>query len=115
MKDISSVSNLFLVSGIKGCVSQIYTYVFTSISILLNKIPLMIFQSLQSYLRSSYYSNTCFVKPTRIPDIESIDLIIHEKIDIIHEKIDIYHGWAVDRADGLLQQIDNTIKKFEAY
>ncbi len=28
---------------------------------------------------------------------------------------DIYHAWAVDREPGLLQQIDSTIKKVEAY
>ena len=28
---------------------------------------------------------------------------------------DIYHAWAVDRTEGLLQQIDSTIKKVDAY
>jgi hypothetical protein len=28
---------------------------------------------------------------------------------------DIYHGWAVDRTNGMLQQIDNTITKIKAF
>jgi hypothetical protein len=28
---------------------------------------------------------------------------------------DLYHGWAVDRTDGLLKQIDNAVKKVQSY
>ncbi len=37
---------------------------------------------------------------------------VHKTLILIR---DLYHGWAVDRTDGLLEQINSTIKKIQSY
>jgi hypothetical protein len=37
---------------------------------------------------------------------------VHATLVIIR---DLYHGWAVDRTDGLIKQIDNTIRRLQSF